>query len=158
FLRPAFPPFGIEPALPYNATRLFRGGLGLRRMLCAGNRSLLAAALFTLAAPLGAAAQSGNHAPGALPPPGQPTAVAFDAPADGLTRTTNLPPITNYAMMGWFRITGDNHAYSTLLGLSHATSSNAYLVMLCCGNGWDSISLWTGNAFVTGGSVTLGTW
>src|SRR5262249_15797226 len=108
--------------------------------------------------PLGAAAQSGNHAPVALPPPGQPTAVAFDAPADGLTRTTNLPPITNYSMMGWFRITGDNHAYSTLLGLSHATLSNEYVVMLCWGNGWDSISLWTGNAFVTGGSVTLGTW
>ena len=121
--------------------------------------SLLAVAAFILAVPLAAVAQSGgNHPPVALPPPAPSTAVAFDAANDGLSRTTNLPSITSYTMMGWFKITGDSNTYSTLMGLSQATSGNAYLVMLCCGNGWDSLALWTGNAFRMGDNLALGTW
>jgi Concanavalin A-like lectin/glucanases superfamily/Bacterial Ig domain len=103
-----------------------------------------------------AAAQ--NHAPIAQVGGTPTTAVTLDDIGDELRRTTGLPPITNFTMMGWFRITGDNHTYSTLLGLSHATSNAAYLTMMCCGNGWRQLSVWNGGGMVSGSNLTLGTW
>ena len=90
---------------------------------------------------------------------GAPTAsVRFDAGSDELLRTTNLPPVTSFTMMGWFRLASDSHAYTTFLGLSHPTSSNAYLVMMCCGNGWRQLSVWTGAQFAMGPNLALNTW
>ena len=36
--------------------------------------------------------------------------VRFDASGDELLRTTNLPPIGGFTMMGWFKVVGDGHA------------------------------------------------
>src|SRR5262249_47911779 len=81
-----------------------------------------------------------------------------DAVGDELLRTTQLPPVTGFTMMGWFRVVGDNHSYSTFLGLSHPTSSNAYLVMMCCGNGWRQLMVWNGSGLKFGSNLTLGSW
>jgi hypothetical protein len=90
---------------------------------------------------------------------GAPTAgVRFDAGSDELVRTTSLPPVTSFTMMGWFKLASDNHAYMTFLGLSQPTSSNAYLLMMCCGSGWRQLSVWTGSQFVMGPNLALNTW
>jgi hypothetical protein len=74
------------------------------------------------------------------------TAVRFDALADALSRTGNLPPISSFTMMGWFRIQGDTTAYSTFMALGPSTNgTNAYRVMRCCGNGWQDLFFQTGN-------------
>ena len=73
-------------------------------------------------------------------------------------RTTNLPPVTSFTMMGWFKLASDSHAYTTFLGLSHPTSSNAYLLMMCCGNGWRQLAVWTGTQFASGPNLALNTW
>src|SRR5206468_3430471 len=118
--------------------------------------AVTSAALALLLVCRAAAAQ--NHAPVAQPGGTAPTAVALDQSGDELRRTTGLPPITNFTMMGWFRLTGDNHTYSTLLGLSHASSSGAYLTMMCCGNGSRQVSVWNGAGLAFGSNLALGTW
>ena len=47
---------------------------------------------------------------------------------------------------------------STLLALTQPTSSNGYVVDMCCGNGWDQLALWTGNAFLFGSNLKPGAW
>jgi len=100
-----------------------------------------------------------NHPPVAVSSGSSaPTAVRFDAITDELVRTTNLPAVTGFTLMGWFRIAGDGHSYSTMLGLGQPTSSNAYLVMMCCGNGWRQLMLWSGSGYALGSNLALNTW
>jgi concanavalin A-like lectin/glucanase superfamily protein/Big-like domain-containing protein len=99
-----------------------------------------------------------NQAPIAISVGSLPAAVRFDASTDELVRTTNLPPVTSFTMMGWFRLASDSQSYMAFLGLGHPTSSNAYLLMMCCGNGWRQLMVWTGAQFVQGPTLALNTW
>ena len=56
----------------------------------------------------------GNDAPVAVSVGTPQGAVRFDASGDELLRTTNLPPIGGFTMMGWFKVVGDGHAYSSV--------------------------------------------
>ena len=100
----------------------------------------------------------GNHAPVAVSVGTPQGAVRFDASGDELLRTTNLPPIGGFTMMGWFKVVGDGHAYSSFLGLGTPTSSNAYVLMMCCGNGWRQFMVWTGASSASGANLALNTW
>jgi hypothetical protein len=117
---------------------------------------ILRAAVFLLALPNVVWAQV-NHAPVAVDSGSLSTAVRFDGSGDELRRTTSLPPITGFTTMGWFRVAGDNHAYSTMMGLG-ANSGEAYLTQMCCGNGWRQLQVWTGSGLYVGSSLALGTW
>ena len=48
--------------------------------------------------------------------------------------------------------------YSSFLGLGTPTSSNAYVLMMCCGNGWRQFMVWTGASSASGANLALNTW
>jgi hypothetical protein len=101
----------------------------------------------------------GNSPPVPLPAGGAAASVRFDSIGDELFRTTNLPTITSFTMMGWFRFVGDTNAYSAFLRLGHATSSHGYNLLRCCGGGWRELDLWNGAGIWTvKPTITLGTW
>ena len=86
-----------------------------------------------------------NHAPVAQSSGSTPAAaVRFDAAGESLSRTANLPPIGSFTMMGWFRILGDTTTYSSFMALGHASTSDTYRMMRCCGGGWQEFDLNTG--------------
>jgi hypothetical protein len=53
-------------------------------------------------------------------------AVRFDASGDYLRRTTNLPPIAGFTVMGWFKITTDRNNYSTFIGYGESSGFDWY--------------------------------
>jgi hypothetical protein len=91
---------------------------------------------------------------------GEPAkSVRFDSVSDELFRTSNLPPIGNFTMMGWFKFVGDTNAYSAFLRLGHESTSNGYNLLRCCGGGWRELDLWNGAGIWTAlNSFQLGSW
>lgn len=83
-------------------------------------------------------------------------AVRADASGDFLTRTTVLPPIASFTVMGWFYIT-TRVAWGALIWIGGATYGNAYSWSLdATGN---SFSLWNVAADNTGAATpATGTW
>ena len=61
-----------------------------------------------------------------------------------------LLPVMSFTMMGWFKVASDSHACNDVPGLSDPTSSNAYLLMTCCGNGSPQLSVWSGHPAPSG--------
>ena len=104
-------------------------------------------------------AATGNRPPMAISGGSGPTqSVRFDSVADELSRTTNLPPITGFTMMGWFRVVSDGSTYSTFLRLGHATTSDGYNILRCCAPTSSSLLLWTGAGIRNAGPLTVGEW
>ncbi len=100
----------------------------------------------------------GNHPPVAQSGGGTASAVRFDGPGDELVRTTSLPPVTSFTMMGWFRFQGDTTTYSTFMALGHSSNNNVYDLMRCCGNGWRGLWMWNGASFLQVGTLVQDQW
>lgn len=84
-------------------------------------------------------------------------AVRFNSSDDHLTRTTNLPPIGSFTMMGWFKIVVDRNNFSTMLALG-ANSSSTYYAVLTNSDG-TTLSLYRGTgAVATGTNLNVGQW
>lgn len=78
--------------------------------------------------------------------------VRFDASGDSLGRTTNLPPIASFTMMGWFYISVDRAALSTFLAFGPATLSNYYQAYI---TGARNFRLYNGPGGNVAGASTL---
>jgi hypothetical protein len=106
-----------------------------------------------------APAGSVNNAPVVLPATNNPArSIRFDASGDELYRTTNLPPISSFTIMGWFRFVNDATVYSSLFRLGHATNSSGYNILRCCGNGWRQLDFWNGSSSRKASSFVINTW
>lgn len=81
-------------------------------------------------------------------------AVTFDANTDKLSRTTGLPTITGFTMMGWFRITAHTD-YQTFLCYGD-TSGSTYYDFGC--NASEATALWNGTGEDLGTTLTAGQW
>lgn len=84
-------------------------------------------------------------------------AVRFDARNDYLRRTTNLPAVNTFTMMGWFRILVDQDDYSIFMTIGEANTDNDYEVNT--NNDGVTLSLWCNpNYFVGSTALTIGQW
>lgn len=77
-------------------------------------------------------------------------AIRFDASGESLSRTTNLPTITAFTLMGWFYISTDRNAYSSFFGFGDSSGFDTYYL----GTGTDGVTLITWNAAVDGPNGT----
>lgn len=84
-------------------------------------------------------------------------AVRTNASADLLTRTTNLPPIGTFTLMGWFRIVTDRNAGVAFFTFGHATNGSAIYELQTNTDG-TTLLLWQGATSGTGTNLTVGTW
>lgn len=71
-----------------------------------------------------------------------------------LTRTTSLPSITSWSLMGWYQI--ETAASASVLLLFGTVSSNVYALEFL-GNG-TTLNIYNGNGNVSGSTLTVGTW
>jgi hypothetical protein len=83
--------------------------------------------------------------------------VRFDGSADALTRTTNLPPIATWTIMGWFKISVDRNAFSCFYNFGHATNSLAVYTIETLADG-TTLSFYDGDTTTNGSALTVGTW
>jgi len=83
--------------------------------------------------------------------------VALDVAGDSLSRTTNLPTITRFTMMGWFNLAVDRNAITTLLCHGAATGTVTYL--LCTDATGTATNFRINNvASAVGQSLAVNTW
>ena len=103
---------------------------------------------------------AGNSPPVAESTASGPSAsVRFDNVGDELYRTTDLPSVTSFTMMGWFRYISATNEYSSFMRYGDATTSDGYNVLRCCGGAADNeLFIWTGAGIVSGGKISPGTW
>jgi Concanavalin A-like lectin/glucanases superfamily len=81
-------------------------------------------------------------------------AVLFDAAADRLSRTTNLPPSTSFTIMAWTYLTLNSGTYGTLFALGQ-TGGTAYYM----GTRNDGVTFYISQgAFFLGSVLSLQTW
>lgn len=80
----------------------------------------------------------------------------FDASADRLERTTDLPTITSFTYMAWIYISVDRNAYSCFLSYG-SDDSGAYYYIGTRGDGITLIT-WNGNSEEIGTGLSVGTW
>ena len=81
-------------------------------------------------------------------------AVRFDASADKVSRTTNLPPITSFTMMCWVAVKVDRNAYSCFL---HAGALSDDKYFMGTDNSGLTLNLFSGDDN-TGTALVLNTW
>lgn len=84
-------------------------------------------------------------------------AIRKDASGDTISRTTNLPTITSFTIMGWFKLSVDRNTYSALLSFG-TNSSSPYYSILTDGSGTDLYVYNSSGLTTTGTSLTVGTW
>jgi hypothetical protein len=83
--------------------------------------------------------------------------IRLDASTDKLSRTTNLPSITAFTMMGWFKISVNRVNYGSFLGYGSTTvAGNEYAYMV--GGDGLTTNLWNSAVETTGSALTVGTW
>ena len=82
----------------------------------------------------------------------------FDASGDSLTRTTNLPTITAFTMMGWFYLVSDTNADEPFFEIGHATNINSTYMALFDGGGNNHFTLWNGNGGLDSVTLNMSTW
>jgi hypothetical protein len=100
-----------------------------------------------------------NTAPVALSIGAAPSSTRFSSIGDELSSVVRLPSVSSFTIMGWFRYLGDTNSYSSFFRLGHATSSNGYNMLRCCGGGWRELDLWDGTGSrVVLSKLTLGAW
>jgi hypothetical protein len=83
-------------------------------------------------------------------------AIRFDASTDKLTRTTNLPAITTFTIMGWFKISVNLANYGCFIRFGQ-TAVNAEYACMVNGSGL-TLDLFNSGAEVTGSALTVGAW
>lgn len=81
--------------------------------------------------------------------------IRFDASADNLSRTTLLPSISTFTLMGWFYLSVDRNNYSTFL--CFGTTAGAEYQMVTTADGL-SLNLWNGSTETAGSALGLGVW
>lgn len=79
----------------------------------------------------------------------------FDAAADQLTRTTNLPPIATFTMMGWFLVKAAPAASGAFLSFGTAAGSIYYELLV---SSTLVLGIWNGTANGTGATLVLNKW
>ena len=84
-------------------------------------------------------------------------AVRLDAAADTLTRTVNLPTVTAFTMMGWFRIVVDRNDYS---GFLHRGDTFGHALIVITGADGLRLEYYDSDAVggLVGTTLVLGTW
>lgn len=87
-----------------------------------------------------------------------PAAIRFGSAGtlSNIARTTNLPPITNFTVMAWMRMTATTATYTTLFSLG-ASGSTQYYAMNFSSDGL-SLRLWNYVNSWTYGVITVGRW
>ena len=83
-------------------------------------------------------------------------AVRFAVNPDSLNRTTTLPTITSFTMMGWYLQTTASSVHGMLLCYGHATSSAVYAITTISTG--LALDIYAGSGFFSGGAVALNTW
>lgn len=84
--------------------------------------------------------------------------VRFDASADAISRTANIPsyPIT---LLGWFRVSVDGNQVHSLFSFGNSGTGGEVQTFADFSGGTAAIMLYDGNASLTGSNVlTVGTW
>lgn len=82
-------------------------------------------------------------------------AIRFDAAADNLSRTTNLPAATGYTAMGWFRIVVDRNDYGSFI--AYGTAAGSYHAVGLDLDG-TTLQIYNGGSGGSGMALTVGTW
>lgn len=85
-------------------------------------------------------------------------AVRLDADADGFSRTTGLPGITSFTMMGWFQPIVDENDETPLLFYGDSSPYPAHFYSMGMGSDGVTLSLWNGTADAGSVVLTMGTW
>src|SRR5689334_1269165 len=83
-------------------------------------------------------------------------AVRFDTSGEKLSRTTNLPSITGFTMMGWFMLSVDRDADTDLMVFGNPASDLYYSIGP--NSTGTQLNTYNGNSNVNGTSLTVGTW
>lgn len=81
-------------------------------------------------------------------------AIRFDTIGDVISITANLPTITSWTIMGWFKITTDTNDYTAFFKFGTATGAAYILETASDGT---TFQLWN-NAENNGSTLTVGTW
>lgn len=84
-------------------------------------------------------------------------AVRFDDGLDRLSRTTALPGITSWTIMGWVLISVDRNAYSWFWTYGAGINSSADYLMGANGTG-TTLATFNSTTEVSGSAMTVGTW
>lgn len=83
--------------------------------------------------------------------------VRYDVFTETLLRTTNLPTITSFTMMGWFKISVDLNTFSTMLVFGATAGEPLYQIGTAT-DGTTLMSFSSGNSEVNGSALIVGTW
>lgn len=83
-------------------------------------------------------------------------AVRFDNILDDMTRTTNLPSISSFTMMGWFRIAVDLDAISTFMAFGVTTGNDYYRIDT--DSDGTTLRIHNSASALTGSALTVGDW
>lgn len=82
--------------------------------------------------------------------------VRFDASADALSRTANLPPIGTFTITGWGYRSVDRGSFETLFAFGPGSGSSYYQLFV---NSSDQFRVWNGTGSSAGTTVlSTGTW
>lgn len=84
-------------------------------------------------------------------------AVRFDNSADTLSRTTNLPTITSFTMMGWFYLTNSRTSGATETMLAFGDTLGVKFYQFYDNNNL-TFTLWNGLTDTVGSTFTAATW
>lgn len=86
-------------------------------------------------------------------------ALRFDASADMLSRTTTLPTITSFTLMGWFYLTTDRNASTAFfsLGSNPDNGGNLTYILNTLSDG-TTFNWWNGAADTSGSALAVATW
>src|SRR3989304_2990486 len=80
----------------------------------------------------------------------------FNGDGAHLSRTTNLPSITSWTMMGWFKISVDTNTNSLFWQFGHATNDEDYEVVTDIDG--TTLRAYNGITSTNGSLLTVGTW
>lgn len=72
-------------------------------------------------------------------------------------RTTNLPSITSFTILGWFKLTANIGGYNGIFSIGNNVGGGAFYFVGTNGDG-TSGQVWNGSTNNTGAAYTIGTW
>lgn len=85
--------------------------------------------------------------------------VRFDGSTDALSRTTNLPSITSFTMMGWFYFSADRNTIVNTLAFGQSSGGGYYQLYWDQTGSGSVLGTWNGAASSSGTtSLSLSTW
>lgn len=85
-------------------------------------------------------------------------AVRFDASGDSLSRTTNLPTISAFTLMGWFYLSADRDANANLLAFGDSAGGGYVQAYVNQAGASNALSLFDGAGTATGSTLSNTTW